>query len=68
MYIFLLSGTPIGESQLMLEALNGFLILLDRKRKILFVSKNVEDHLGISQVKEDTVDSLIFLWVPVFMV
>ncbi|VDI79987.1 hypoxia-inducible factor 2 alpha [Mytilus galloprovincialis] len=49
--IVLSNGTPMGESQLMLEALNGFLILLDRKRKILFVSKNVEDHLGISQVQ-----------------
>ena len=34
----------------MLEALDGFMILLDRKRQILFVSRNVEEHLGLSQV------------------
>ncbi|CAC5375112.1 HIF1A [Mytilus coruscus] len=59
--IVLRDGTPLGESQLMLEALNGFLILLDRKRRILFVSKNVEDHLGIPQVQliGKTVEDLI---------
>lgn len=44
------TGTSENESKLMLEALDGFLILLDRKRNILFVSHNVEDHLGLSQV------------------
>ncbi|XP_048732183.1 endothelial PAS domain-containing protein 1-like isoform X3 [Ostrea edulis] len=40
----------VEESQLMLEAMNGFLLLLDRKKKILYVSDGVATHLGIDQV------------------
>ncbi|XP_062595535.1 circadian locomoter output cycles protein kaput-like isoform X1 [Saccostrea cucullata] len=39
----------VEESQLMLEAMNGFLLLLDRKKKILYVSDGVAAHLGIDQ-------------------
>ena len=35
----------------MLEAMNGFLLLLDRKKKILYVSDGVATHLGIDQVR-----------------
>jgi len=35
----------------MLSALNGFLILLDKKKTVMFVSDNVEDFLGLSQVE-----------------
>lgn len=41
----------VEESQLMLEAMNGFLLLLDRKKKILYVSDGVATHLGIDQVQ-----------------
>lgn len=41
----------VEESQLMLEAMNGFLLLLDRKKKILYVSDGVATHLGIDQVR-----------------
>nr|XP_022330431.1 hypoxia-inducible factor 1-alpha-like isoform X3 [Crassostrea virginica] len=40
----------VEESTLMLEAMNGFLLLLDRKKKILYVSDGVATHLGIDQV------------------
>ena len=36
----------------MLEALNGFLIFVNKKLKVQFVSKTVEDHLGLKQVSE----------------
>lgn len=38
------------EGRLMLEALNGFLIFVNRKGSIKFVSKTIEDHLGLKQV------------------
>lgn len=41
----------VNESNLMLAALNGFLMVLDRKKNIIFVSENVESFLGISQTK-----------------
>ncbi|XP_060076317.1 hypoxia-inducible factor 1-alpha-like isoform X2 [Ylistrum balloti] len=41
----------VNESNLMLAALNGFLMVLDRKKNIIFVSDNVEGFLGISQTK-----------------
>lgn len=40
----------IEEGQLMLEALNGFLIFISKKGKVQFVSTTVEDHLGWRQV------------------
>ncbi|XP_021349596.1 hypoxia-inducible factor 1-alpha-like isoform X2 [Mizuhopecten yessoensis] len=41
----------VNESNLMLAALNGFLIVLDRRKSIIFVSDNVEGFLGVSQTK-----------------
>ncbi|XP_033733882.1 protein similar-like [Pecten maximus] len=41
----------VNESSLMLTALNGFLMVLDRRKNIIFVSENVEGFLGISQTK-----------------
>ena len=45
----------IEEGQLMLEALNGFLIFISKKGKIQFVSTTVEDHLGWKQVRIEVV-------------
>ena len=44
----------VEESTLMLEAMNGFLLLLDRKKKILYVSDGVATHLGIDQVRRSS--------------
>ncbi|XP_052273596.1 protein similar-like isoform X2 [Dreissena polymorpha] len=38
-----------GESRLMLEALNGFLIFITKKMTIKFISSTVHDHLGLKQ-------------------
>ncbi|XP_071962479.1 uncharacterized protein [Antedon mediterranea] len=43
-----LSGNEEGGA-LMLEALNGFVIFISRKGRILFVSESVAKHLGINQ-------------------
>ena len=40
----------LEEGQLMLDALNGFLIYVSKKGKIQFVSKTVEEHIGLKQV------------------
>ena len=40
----------LEEGQLMLDALNGFLIYISKKGKIQFVSKTVEEHIGLKQV------------------
>lgn len=40
----------IQEGQLLLEALRGFLILINKKGKVLFVTPNIEEYLGIPQV------------------
>ncbi|XP_053399880.1 neuronal PAS domain-containing protein 1-like [Mercenaria mercenaria] len=37
------------EGQIMLEALNGFLIFVNRKGSIKFVTKTIQDHLGLKQ-------------------
>jgi hypothetical protein len=38
------------EGQFMLEALNGFLIFVNRKGSIKFVTNTIQDHLGLKQV------------------
>ncbi|XP_055880191.1 uncharacterized protein LOC106069571 [Biomphalaria glabrata] len=45
------SQIPIdNESSLMLEAVPGFFLLLDRNKKVLFVSENIKDILGVTQM------------------
>ncbi|XP_077865879.1 uncharacterized protein LOC144353126, partial [Saccoglossus kowalevskii] len=44
-----LSRSNLQEGQLMLEALNGFVIFISRKGRILYVAENVVKHLGIPQ-------------------
>ncbi|KAL4238417.1 response to hypoxia [Mactra antiquata] len=41
--------TNLPESQMMLEALNGFLIFVSKKGTVKFVSNTVRDHLGHKQ-------------------
>ncbi|XP_052766703.1 hypoxia-inducible factor 1-alpha-like isoform X2 [Mya arenaria] len=38
-----------GEAQLMLEALNGFLVFVNKKGSVKFISNTVTDHLGFKQ-------------------
>ena len=45
-------GQRIKEGQLLLEALRGFLVLVSKRGKVLYVSETVEEYLGISQVSE----------------
>lgn len=44
-----ISSGGISEGELLLEALQGFLILLNKKGRVLFVSRNVEEYIGVSQ-------------------
>ena len=46
-----MNGIEVEESTLMLEAMNGFLILLDKKKRVMYVSDGVQTHLGIEQVR-----------------
>ncbi|GFO16971.1 nuclear receptor coactivator 1 [Plakobranchus ocellatus] len=39
------------EGQMMLDAVNGFLLVLDSDGRVLFVSENISEHLGFRQVK-----------------
>ncbi|KAJ8309407.1 hypothetical protein KUTeg_014281 [Tegillarca granosa] len=41
--------TLIEEGKMMLEAINGFVILLDRKKTIMYISENVDNYLGLKQ-------------------
>ena len=38
------------EGRIMLDAVNGFLLMLDSDARVLFVSENVTEHLGYQQV------------------
>ncbi len=40
----------VGESKLMLGALDGFLIFVSKSGGIIYISDNVEQSIGISQV------------------
>ena len=35
----------------MLESLNGFFIIISATNEIVFVSENIEQHMGLSQVR-----------------
>lgn len=54
-FYFLISAKGLQESQLMLEALNGFLIFVSKKGTIKFVSNTITDHLGLKQVGTNSV-------------
>ena len=43
--------SPISEGDLMLESLNGFFIIISATNEIVFVSENIEQHMGLSQVR-----------------
>lgn len=43
--------TTLEEGKLMLEAINGFVIHLDRKKTIMYISENVKSYLGLKQVR-----------------
>lgn len=45
------SSKSVQEGHLMLEAANGFILSLDRGKKVLFVSENVSEFLGHCQVR-----------------
>ncbi|XP_067939410.1 single-minded homolog 2-like isoform X2 [Watersipora subatra] len=42
--------TSINEADLMLDSFNGFFIIISARNEIVFVSENVERHMGLSQV------------------
>ena len=43
-------SVEMGEGSLMLESLAGFFIIISADEEIIFVSENVEKHMGITQV------------------
>ncbi|KAK3093285.1 hypothetical protein FSP39_013650 [Pinctada imbricata] len=48
--IAMINGVEVEESTLMLEAMNGFLILLDKKKRVMYASDGILTHLGIDQI------------------
>jgi len=42
--------SDIGEGNLMLESLSGFFIIISPEKEIVYVSDNVEKHIGLNQV------------------
>ncbi|KAK7477465.1 hypothetical protein BaRGS_00031289, partial [Batillaria attramentaria] len=47
------SASGINEGELLLEVLQGFLILINKKGRVLYVSSNVEEYLGVSQTSQN---------------
>ena len=48
----------VNEPELMLHALGGFLLYINRKGRILYVSENVSTHLGFNQVWQNKTRSI----------
>lgn len=46
------SGESEGEGGMMLDTLSGFFIIVSAQEEILFVSENVEKHIGLKQVPQ----------------
>ena len=47
-----IQSVEMGEGSLMLESLAGFFIIISAEEEIIFVSENVEKHMGITQVSD----------------
>jgi len=43
-------ASEVSEGKLLLETLSGFFIIVSARDEILFVSENVEKHMGLRQV------------------